>query len=103
MTAAQKIPPASAATAQRYAAKAMAAANGQLSEEQARHVFLACTFLQQYARDAEHYSHLLMSETVHGQPAMAAEFQEITRTHLSKVRDQLQFISKVINGEKVEA
>lgn len=102
MTAAQKIPAASAETANRYAAQAMAVINGQLTPEQSRHVFISVTALVQFARAAEHAAHLLMTETMTGRGDSALDFQKGMRKHLGEVRDQLRHVSRVLNGEKVE-
>lgn len=102
MGAAEKVKPISADLAATYAAKIMAEANNEITPEGARNIFLACTALTQFARDAEHAAFLMMSEIMgNGNVASANDFEKFMRDHLGKVKTQLVFIGGVING-KVE-
>lgn len=87
--------------AEQYAQKTMAAAMGHLTPEQARQVWLSVSLLVQFARDAEQAAFLAMSESMgNGNPVTLADFEKFTREHLGRVRDQLVFVGRVINGSK---
>lgn len=87
--------------AEAYAQKTISAALGHLSPEQARQVWLAVASLVQSARDAEQAAFLCMSEAMgNGNAVTLADFEAFTRQHLGKVREQLIFIGRVINGSK---
>lgn len=87
--------------AQKYAAQIMAGADNQLTPEQSRHLFLACTALAASARDAEHFAFMAMAECEKNTQALdVAEFINTTKARLVEVRDQLKFISGLFNEKK---
>ena len=86
--------------AAQYAQKALAAVHNELTPEQARALYLAVSGLVVFARSAEHAALMLLSELEAGHKVSAADFNTAARQHLGEVRDQLKFVSKVLNDSQ---
>lgn len=81
------------------AERIQAQANGLMTKEQSRHVWLMASTLLELARNAEHQAFLAMRELEAGNAASAADFCQFTRNGLSEVRDQLKAVSGVLNAK----
>lgn len=81
------------------AERIQAQANGLMTPEQARHVWLMVATLQQEARNTEQQAFLAMRELQDGQAASAADFCKFTRESLAAIHRQLKAISGVLNAK----
>lgn len=80
------------------AIEALVAGKIVLTDEQARHLWLAVASLSVAARDAEHCAFMIMCSKENSNNLVAADFDVLLRSHLNIVREQMGFVRGLLGA-----